>query len=115
MTYSLDFRQHVLRVKAEEKLSFAQAAQRFKVGKNTLFLWSKNIRAQVKRNKAASKIDMQALKEDVKCYPDAYNYERAARLGVSKTGIYWALQRLGVSYKKNTGSSKSRRRIAFII
>ena len=44
---------------------------------------------------------MEALAEDVKTYPDAYQYERANRLGVSSSGIGHALKRLGVSYKKN--------------
>jgi transposase len=115
MTYSIDFRQHVLKVKAEEGLSFAVTSKRFKIGKNTLFLWSKEITPQPKRNKPATKVNMEALKEDIKRYPDAYHYERASRLQVSKTGIYWAMKRLGVSYKKNSGSSENRRRIALIV
>ena len=43
---------------------------------------------------------MGALKKDVEAYPDGYNYERAARLGVSTSGIYYALKRLNMSYKK---------------
>ncbi|WP_218152075.1 IS630 transposase-related protein [Nitrosomonas communis] len=35
------------------------------------------------RNKPATKIDMKMLAQDVKNYPDAYQYERAKRLGVS--------------------------------
>ena len=58
---------------------------------------------------------MDALKEDINRYPDAYHYERASRLQVSKTGIYWAMKRLGVSYKKNADSSESRRRIALVV
>lgn len=115
MTYSLDFRRHVLKVKAEEGLSFALTAERFKLGKNTLFLWSKDIEPKSKRNKPATKIDMEALREDIKRYPDAYYYERASRLHVSKTGICWAMKRLGVSYKKNADAPESRRRIAFIV
>ncbi|MCH1781821.1 transposase [Psychrobacter glaciei] len=34
--------------------------------------------------------------EDVKRYPDDYNYERARRLNCSKTGIFNALKRLGI-------------------
>lgn len=115
MTYSLDFRRHVLKVKAEEGLSFSATSERFKIGKNTLFLWSKHITPQLKRNKPATKVNMEALKDDINRYPDAYHYERACRLHVSKSGIYWAMKRLGVSYKKNTDSSESRRRIALIV
>jgi hypothetical protein len=66
----------------------------------SLFLWSKTIKAQNKRNKPATKINMEALQEDIKTYPGAYQYERASRLKVSKTGIYWVMKRLGVSDKK---------------
>jgi transposase len=115
MTYSLDFRQHVLKIKASDKLSFAAIAQRFKIGKNSLFLWSKQRIATSKRNKPAAKIDMDALREDVIKYPDAYQYERAIRFGVSQTGILAALKRLGVSYKKNMCSSKGRTRCEIIV
>ena len=36
MTYSLDFRKKVLNLKAEEKLSYEETANRFKIGKTTL-------------------------------------------------------------------------------
>ena len=41
--------------------------------------------------------------------PDAYQYERAVRLGVSQRAIGNALKRLGISYKKNTQASESGR------
>lgn len=52
------------------------------------------------RNKPATKIHPDALKGDVEKYPDAYQYERAKRLGVSQRGIGYALKRLGISRKK---------------
>ncbi|STX27947.1 transposase [Legionella beliardensis] len=57
---------------------------------------------------------MDKLAQDIAHYP-AYQYERAARLGVSQSGIRWALQRLGVSYKKNACAPESRRRETIII
>ena len=109
MTYSLDFRKKVLKVKEREGLSFSQVSNRFDIGISTIVRWSKNILPQPSRNKPATKIDMPALKRDVEKYPDAYQYERAIRLGVSKSGIGFALKRLGVTYKKNTHSSQSLR------
>ncbi|MEK6199120.1 MAG: transposase [Psychrobacter sp.] len=44
---------------------------------------------------------------DVKEHPDDYQYERARRLNCSKTGIYHALKRLGISQKKDLGAPKS--------
>jgi len=110
MTYSLDFRKKALLIKAKENLSFAETAIRFGVGKTTIVNWSKRIMPKVTRNKPATKIDMAALAEDVKKYPDAYVYERAHRLGVSKNGVWYALKRLKVTYKKNFDSPKGQTR-----
>ena len=104
--YSLDFRVRVLKIKAEEGLSFSEVSRRFKVAINTVFLWSKKLHPQKNRNKGPTKIDMDALKEDVGSFPDAYCYERAERLGVSRSCVYFALKRLGISYKKKSSSSQ---------
>ena len=53
---------------------------------------------------------MEALEQDEKEYTDAYQYERASRLGVCQRAIGYALERLKVSYKKNTVASESGRR-----
>ena len=49
---------------------------------------------------------MDALKHDVEKRPDDYQWERALRFGVHQSTIYYALKRLGISYKKNTTTSK---------
>jgi transposase-like protein len=74
-------------IKEPEHLSFEATAKRFGVGKKSLFRWSKQIEAQPTRHKPATQIDMEALKRDVDQDPDAYQYERAERLGVSPSGI----------------------------
>lgn len=107
MTYSLDFRRKVLAMREKEKLSLAKISKRFGIGLNTVMRWTKNIEAKKNRNRPALKIDMEALKQDLKAYPDAYQYERAARLKVSKAAIWYAFKRLKVSYKKNATASKS--------
>jgi transposase len=107
MTYSIDFRKKVLVVKEKEGLSFAKVAKRFDVGVSSVVRWTKAPEPKRSRNKPATKIDMEALKLDVKLYPDAYQYERGERLGVSSQGIWHALKRLGVTYKKNSNPSES--------
>jgi transposase len=107
MTYSRDFREKVLLIKEKESLSFAKIAKRFDVGIASVVRWVKDIESKKTRNKPATKIDMEALKKDVEAYPDAYQYERAKRLNVSRAGVGHALKRLGVSYKKNPQSSSS--------
>jgi transposase len=107
MTYSIDFRRRVLAIKQAEDLSFAEVSKRFKVGIASIVRWSKKIEPQQTRNKPPTKIDMQALARDVEVYPDAYQYERAQRFGVSPKGIFEALKRLNVTYKKNPQSPQS--------
>ena len=108
MTYSLDFRKKVLSVKATEGLSFVKTSKRFRVGVSSILRWTKNSLPKLNRNKPCVKLDMEALKQDIVLYPDAYQYERAERLGVSSMGIWHALKRLKVTYKKNTQTSQSR-------
>jgi len=110
MTYSKDFREKILKIKKKEKLSIAKTAARFDIGTTTIVNWLKNIIPKNKRNKPPIKIDTKALAKDVKEYPDSYAYERATRLGCSKNGVWYALRRLGVTYKKSLKASKGERR-----
>ena len=110
MTYSLDFRKKVLSIRSKEKLSFVQAAKRFSVSINSLFIWSKKVEPMVTKNRPAIKIDQETLMEDIEKYPDAFNYERAKRLNVSPSGIRCAMKRLRISYKKNTKPSQGLQR-----
>ena len=114
MTYSSDFRRKVLSVREKESLTIAAVATRFNVGIASVTRWIKNPTPQLTRNKPATKIDMDALAKDVVDHPDAYQYERAKRLGVSEKGVGHALRRMGLSYKKNTKTSQNlRRRTAY--
>ncbi len=115
MTHSLSFRMKVLSVKEKENLSFKKVAKRFDVGVASVVRWSKNLNPLKNRNKPATKIDMEALKRDIQDNPDSYQYERAQRFGVTQTGIWHALKRLKVTYKKNFLSSESRHRKAIYV
>jgi len=110
MTYSLQYRQRVEEIKESEGLSYADTSRRFRVGVATLFRWKKRIVPCKTRNKPATKINMEALGEDVRKYPDNYQWERAQRFSVTPWAIGVALQRLGVTYKKNSDSPQSRRK-----
>lgn len=107
MTYPLKFRQHVLAIKEQEKLTYTQTAERFMVGIASLMRWAKRIEPCMTRNRPATKIDRKVLAQDVATYPDAYQFERAQRLGVSTRGICDALKRQGLTYKKNAATSQS--------
>jgi len=104
--YSLDFRLRVMAYKQKHKLTFEQTAKHFEISLRSLFRWSKKIEPCTTRNKPATKVDMQKLSEDVEAFPDAYQHERAVRLGVSKSAIYYALKRLNITFKKNVKTSK---------
>lgn len=75
------------------------------MGKASVMRWLK--RLEIKPSGVRHrKLDMAALQQDVRDDPDAYQYERAARLGVTQNAICYALKnKLRVSYKKNTRAS----------
>lgn len=106
MTYSIDFRSKVLAVREKEDLTIAEVAGRFCVGVATVVRWLQRLEPQRTRYKPATKIDRIALARDVREYPDAYQSERAQRLGVSEKGIGHALRRMNITYKKNTSASQ---------
>ena len=87
MTYSIDFRKKVLAIKAQENLTLSEVSKRFGVGQASVVRWSKNIESQRTRNKPTTKLNWEALAPDVEEHPESYQYERAARFGVSQLGI----------------------------
>lgn len=101
MSYSIDFRKHVFKIKRQEGLTFEQTSERFGIPMRTLFRWQRCIEPKIKRNKPSTKVDMDALRKDVEQNPDHYQYERAKKFGVGQSTIYYALKRLNISNKKN--------------
>lgn len=109
MTYSIDFRRKALAIKEQEGLSFRELSKRFGVGKASLVRWKTRLEPCRTRKKSATKISEEALRRDVELYPDAYQYERATRLGASQQGVCSALKRLGITRKKNAVTPEGRR------
>ncbi len=109
MSYSIDFRRHVMALCKRDGLSFSATAARFGVGAATLKRWAKHIEPRSYKRKSR-KIDLGKLRADVRDHPDAYQYERAARFGVTPKAIWKALRELGVTYKKSAEASKGQRR-----
>jgi len=100
MTYSLDFRKKVLKIEAKEKLTIAEAAERFGIGTATITRWKQRIVPIRSRKVTPHKLPIKKLLEDVEKYPDSYQRERAKRLGVGKSTIHQALQKLKITHKK---------------
>jgi transposase len=110
MAYSAYFRKKVLAYRAKHNETIKATAEYFKIGTASVTRWVHKQAPCKNRNKQPLKIKDEDLIADVEKYPDAFQYERAERLKVSVAGIYHALKRLKISYKKNSASSQSRRR-----
>ena len=110
MTYPISFRRHVLGVKEREGLTFSETAERFAVGIASLVRWRKEIEPKVYRRERGLKIDLEKLAQDVRDDPDAYQYERAERFGVTPKAIWQALRTLGVTHKKSHAAPQGGRR-----
>lgn len=108
--YNLHFIKKVL--KQRESLSIQKLADKYDLSTRTIQNWIQGKLPLGKRNRPNTKLDLDELIEDVKLYPDAYQYKRAERLGVSESCIWKNLKKLGVSYKKSPKTSQSRRRKA---
>ncbi|MCP4051282.1 MAG: transposase, partial [bacterium] len=83
MSYSKDFRKKVFEIKKKDNLSTKEVARRFGISSRSIFRWRHKPDPCKKRGEPATKIDMEALKEDINLNPDAYLEERASRLSVS--------------------------------
>ena len=88
-------------------MSICQVCAFYNINKTALQRWLKNPSIKQNRNKPPSKIPNEAILKDVAQYADDYVYQRAQRLGCSKSGIEIALKRLGISQKKDLRASKS--------
>jgi len=110
MTYSVDFRRHVLSDREKEGLSSAETAERFSVGIASLTRWAKSLEPKATREGRPHKIDLDKLAQDVRDHPDAYQHERATRFGVSPKAIWQALRKLKVTYKKSPSAPQGGRR-----
>ena len=80
--------------------------ERFDVPVRTLFRWKNKLEPCPTRNKPATKIDMEALVDDVISAPDDYQWERAIRFGVAERSLGYALKRLLITLKKNAETSE---------
>lgn len=103
MTYPIILRKKVLK-SIDQGMSIRTAAKLYGLSPTTIANWKKDITIKP-TNRSPRKISDAALKQDIADYPDAYYYERAARLGCSKSGIEVAMKRLGYTRKKKSKTS----------
>ena len=107
MNYSRDLREHILKVKNDEGLSFEATSSRFHVAIRSLFRWQQRIEPQKHHKKKSRKMDLEKLANNVAAHPYWYQKERAHYFGVSQPAIWAALKELKISYKKNAKSPQS--------
>ncbi len=110
MTYPISFRQHVLSAREKEGLAFEETSERFCVGVASLKRWSKRITPKPYESKKVRRPDPEKPAQDVPDHPDAYQYERAARFGVTQKSIRQALRKPGFDAKKSDAASEGGRR-----
>lgn len=100
MTYSLDFRRHVLSVRERECLTIQETSERFSVGVASIVRWLKQPEPKATREGRPRKIDLELLAQDIRERPDDYQYERAVRFGVCRKSLQDALHKLAITHKK---------------
>jgi len=90
--------------------SKAEAARRFQVGEASVYRWLKpgGVNYQRPGPKTARKLDWEALRRQVETHADWSQKERARHFGVSRHCIWHALQKMGLTRKKNAGLQRAR-------
>jgi transposase len=110
MRCSQDLRKRVLAF-VQGGGSKAEAARRFQVGRASVYRWTKGRAGLTSRRPGPTgprRLDWAALRAHVQQQPDATQQERAHHFGVSRHCIWYGLQRLQVSWKKNSGVQRAR-------
>jgi transposase-like protein len=111
MTYSEDLRKRVVAfVKKGGRKS--EACRRFNVSRWCVYNWINrpSLAPQQRGVPRRRLLCLKALEAHVHTYPDAYQYERAEALGVSRHVILYGLRRLGI--KKNAFIQRKKRQLS---
>ena len=78
--YSKDYRQRVMTIKQEQQLSWEETSKRFTVAIRTLFYSKKRMDPKTKRDKPATKVDMQKLSKHLETNPDRFYSMRELKI-----------------------------------
>ncbi|MDE0315992.1 MAG: IS630 transposase-related protein [Candidatus Poribacteria bacterium] len=102
MRYSPDLRKRVLDFIADGG-SKAEASRRFSVSRRCIYNWLEATDPFTYEKPGPRKpyrIDLEALTEHVKAFPDSTQKERAAHFSVSQRCICYGLKKIGYTRKK---------------
>ena len=109
MTYSVDLRERVVTF-CREGGRKTEAAKRFGVARHTVYAWLRAPSLEPKKHgRRRRKLDWEALRRDVEKHPDKMLKERAEAFGVAVNAIWYALQQMNTSNKKNLSVRRARR------
>lgn len=86
--------------------TYRQVAEDFDISTRTIQNWKRRIESNTRGGTRRSKISLEALRKDVEMYPDAYQYERAARFNCTQNAIFKRLKKLNISKKKQPSIRK---------
>ena len=114
MSYSRDYRKRTIEYR-QAGHTLEETHQVFKVSKTTIREWEKRLKERGDLEKdelhrSFRKIDPEKLKAYVAEHPDAYQSEIAEAFGCSESGIRDALERCGITRKKDDRLSGARSR-----
>lgn len=116
MAYDKKFRERAIAFK-ESGATFKQLKEVFGIDNKTYVAWVKlkcetgSVVSEKSHNPRKRKIDPEKLKQAVKDKPDAYLEELAKPFGCTAQAVFYALQRLNLTYKKrHLPTRKSRRK-----
>lgn len=115
MAHSIELRNRALSY-YERCKNISQVAQAYQISRNTLYRWihlkeqTGSLAHQVKGQNAI-KLDSQKLAEHIQQHPDAYLHEIAEHFNCSKSAIFYALRRMGITRKKRVPHTKNKTKI----
>ena len=108
MAYSKDFITRAVEYK-QEGHSFGELFEAFEISSATYYDWKKKLDngyydVKIKRERKR-KIDKEALRQSVTENPDAFLSELAKQFNCTPTAIFYALENMNISRKKNHSST----------
>jgi len=104
MAYSIDFIERAVAYK-QEGHTLKQLQEAFGIPSETYYDWKKKLEnghfdVKIKRERKR-KIDKEELKRLLEEKPDAFLWEHAEKFGCTPTAVFYALENLNITRKKN--------------
>ena len=102
--YSIDYRRRAVEYKNEGH-SFGELYEAFKIHPPTYYRWKREYQNGFAKPQAPRerkrKIDKEELRRAVEEKPDSYLRELAEPFGCSQAAVHYALEKMGITLKKN--------------